>query len=678
MSLLRLLRSLSRAGVRVVRRDTPERVLHDMLLELGPVFIKIGQVLSTRRDVLPDRYLTPLATLREAVPPEPFASIEQTLERSYPDGPAATFRDFEREPVAAGAVAQVHFAVLHDGKEVAVKVLRPGIDQQIQSGINAIKGIVRAASFVSGTLRRADALAVLEELETLLMAQADLEAELRNYELCAELFEGETSVRVPRVYPEHSSREVLVLDRVQGVHPDDHRELSLPAAALATRVDSLMDLMFEKGFCHADLHPGNFFWTNRCQIVLIDLGLAHVLSQRQRSDILVFYHAVAERYFRFAAHHFATRFLTASPGSTDSQALIDAVASLVERHVVATNGHPRIQDLVPDLFQALTDHRARLHPTYVTVLLTLATIEGYVYELDPAFDMLANVRCKRQQLVEEAVIPDAARQWLVPGATCFSVGRFDNGRSFREAEAERDRRILDALEPKPGDFVIDLDCAHGALLERLRERGARVLGLAGSDAERDAVAEKGLAVARSDWVAFAERDDYDLEPAAALVGIECLVRLANLRENLLGLLDMRLIRFFEVSAARLKPGGRFHLQCLNATEEFLRRDAEPSKRLRELMDEHRWLGAPSWEQVERACRPLFSVVECEDASSDLREAFGRATENTRTNERELRLEIGDIRYDQLCSQLGTLSALAHEGSLGMRRALLVRRPAAES
>ena len=657
------------------RKSLPYEV-KKLLIRLGPVYIKIGQILSTRLDILPQAYVAEFASLRESVPPEPIQNVETVLRRAYPKGVNSVFTEFEEAPIAAGSIAQVHLGSVNGQKKVAVKILRSGVHSRIRKDFRFIHIVVAIASRLSSALRTVNLQSIVREIEELLLSQTDLRQELANYKLCQKTFERSRSVRVPSVYPELSGPEILVTDYVQAIHPNDYRRLALPPIALAERVDDLMDLMFTEGFCHADLHPGNFFWNRRCQIVLIDLGLVHLLSLEDRSHILSFYYAIAEGFFEFAALHFLTYFVVSSdhePASkgTHSEAL-EHTCQLIEHHFVETEGRPKAQNLIPELLVLMSKHHLRLRSSYSKVLLTLITIEGYLYSLDTSFNMLENARKKRIEMAEYTSIPRKAEHLVIGDFGTYSAARFSNDTAPEEAWEERDRYVLDVLHVSEGDFVIDIGCGGGQLLNQIEQRGARALGLTISQAEYEACRERELDCLLMSWEDFNRMTYAHYPQADALAVIEMLFHLATFRENKVGLLDMRLQKFFMFASQRLKDRGRVFIQSLNIIPEFIYAP-EFQDEYEDLTEKLPWLGFAVWEQIMENASSYFHLASRSDDSNDLMQTFQFMMNGIEKNERELRRMINSIRYDALREQLDAVVSLADRGILRLNRSLLEKR-----
>ncbi|WP_369258282.1 ABC1 kinase family protein [Geodermatophilus amargosae] len=353
------------------------------------------------------------------MPPEPPGAVREVLDRAFPGGVDAVLHEVSEEPIAAGTVAQVHRARLPGGEPVAVKVLRTGVTEDLCADFALLSALAAAAERMSRRARVLNLRGLVSELRGLLLSQTDLTHEARNYRRFAREFGGDDTVRIPRVYSELTTREVLVTELVEEVDPYDVARVALHPATMAKRIDDLVDRMvFLSGLCHADLHPGNFFWTPEGRIVLVDLGLVHQLSKEERQHLLAFYSAVLDGFDEFAAAY-VLRHLTIVAGAVDGAPIpagaYEDVSAVVRADWTEAGGRPAFSRTFMDLLQVLGRHGLQLRHRYSRLFLTLATVEGYEYSLDPDFDVLENARRKRVEQAEYVGIPPGGRRPRLPG-----------------------------------------------------------------------------------------------------------------------------------------------------------------------------------------------------------------------------------------------------------------------
>ena len=247
-------------------------VLRRAMATLGACFVKLGQVMSTRPDRFEPETIEELRTLQDKLPAFPFDKVRPIVERGLGKPLEELFREFDQVPVAAASVAQVHRAVLHDGEEVAVKVLRPGVRQQIARD-GAFLVLSAKLTALHPVLRLSDPVGFMRDFVEGLQKQTDLRIEARNYERFRQNFADDPRVVFPKVHHELSSEEVLVMEFVRGVKVDALGPGDHSALALAVR-EASMRMTLKDGFVHADMHPGNMMRRDDGVLVLFDVGLA--------------------------------------------------------------------------------------------------------------------------------------------------------------------------------------------------------------------------------------------------------------------------------------------------------------------------------------------------------------------------------------------------------------------
>jgi cyclopropane fatty-acyl-phospholipid synthase-like methyltransferase len=484
---------------------------------------------------------------------------------------------------------------------------------------------------------------------------------------------ADPTVAVPAVFDDLSTRDVLVTQFVDGVHPYDTDRLPLDPLTLARRIDDLIDnMIYFTGLCHADLHPGNFFWSREGQIVLIDLGLVHQLSKDERNHLLTFYTAVIDGFHAFAADYFLRHFITtrneASHGIPPEA--FTQLDELVRKHWAESGGQPSFSAMFSDLLKLLMRHRLRLTHDYSRLFLTLVTMEGYLYSLDPGFDMLENARRKRVEQAEYASVSDAAHDLVFGPGASYSTGRFSDGEADAErAYAERNALVLDALGVGPGSFLLDIGCGRGQLLAAARDRGVRALGVTISRAEHESCLAKGLDCVHTSWEEFDRRGGQTGDRADAIAVIEMDNHLATLHENRVGLLDLRLSRFFAWARDHLRDDGRLFLQSLTVPDALLHDPAWKDDYDR-LTDVAPLLGFSTLPQLVRCSDPYFAVEQVLDHSSDLLPTYEFWRGNTNRSLPELRQLVGDDVLVYLRRQLDTLIWLTERRRLRLYRLVL--------
>jgi predicted unusual protein kinase regulating ubiquinone biosynthesis (AarF/ABC1/UbiB family) len=673
---LRLLYVLLASGMRkLFTRRSGAELLRDALQTMGPVYVKTGQVLSTRVDALPPDIVTALGDLRERVHADPPSRMRAVFDASYPQGVDRTFASIDFQPIACGCVAQVYKARLHNGDLVAVKVLRPGIDERIRANFSLIYALLRIAE-ISSTVRAMGVRGMVDEIRELLLSQTDMRREAENYQRFHKAYDNHPFIHIPKTYEPLSTRHVLVMEFVDAVHPYRTAGLPMTGKQLASRVDDLLDVMvFINGLCHADLHPGNFFWDRQAKIVLIDLGLVHQFSQMERCHVMTFYLSLVEGFYDFATRYFVKYFVTPrDPGSFDEavreKVFAEAYAVIREQYV-ESGGKPNFSRIFQALVNIMYRYRLRLIQNYSKIFLTLVTVEGYLYSLDPEFDMIENARKSRMKQAEYTNVPVEAERLVLGDFGTYSTALFGAGDNARHAWEARDNYVLDALGLDRNGFLIDVGCGRGNLLHKARARNWRTLGITISRFEHEACKLRQLDTLWSSWEDFERDHGANFPKADAITAIEVLFHLANLHENREGLLARRLSRFFEWTNLRLHDNGRLFLQTLNVVPAFISGENHQKEYAR-ITAELPWIGFTTVPQILECAGPFYSVIAKEDHSEDLLKTFTYMQQNIHANETRLQELVPAAMYGYMQNELSLLIELSQKGILRLHRWLLVK------
>jgi ubiquinone biosynthesis protein len=307
------LRRIPGFGVRKAARDLPMGVrIREALVELGPIFVKFGQALSTRRDLLPREIAGELAKLQDRVPPFPAEETHRQLAAAYRRPLEDLFARFDDTPLAAASIAQVHTAALPDGREAIVKVLRPGVREQIRRDVEVLHSLAALAERYWGEVRRLRPREVVREFDTTLMDELDLMREAANAAQLRRNFEGSPLLYVPEVYWDWCRPGVLVMERIHGINIGETDQLHaahINMKNLASNgVEIFFTQVFRHNFFHADMHPGNIFVNpgdpEHPQYIAVDFGIVGSLSPRDQQYLAENFLAFFNRdYHRVARLH---------------------------------------------------------------------------------------------------------------------------------------------------------------------------------------------------------------------------------------------------------------------------------------------------------------------------------------------------------------------------------------
>ena len=271
-------------------RLEPAQRMRMALEELGPTFVKLGQVMATRVDLFPPRWIAEFEKLHAAAPAAPLEALVPDLERALGRSPFEVFRDIEPLASAAASIAQVHRARLQDGTPVVLKIRRPGVRDKIEADLRLLRRVAELVDAEIPEARRYRPAEIAAQFARSLEREADFATETRNVERFAKNFEGDPHIVIPRVYPEWTSDTLLVQEHVEGIPATDPAAVAaagLDRKLLAARgVDAFLKMILIDGFFHADPHPGNVFYLPGERIVIIDFGMVGRLSPQRRRQVV--------------------------------------------------------------------------------------------------------------------------------------------------------------------------------------------------------------------------------------------------------------------------------------------------------------------------------------------------------------------------------------------------------
>jgi ubiquinone biosynthesis protein len=366
------------------------RQLRLALEELGPTFVKLGQLLSTRSDITPPRVQQELAKLQDHAPSIPTSKLAAELERSLGSQSTDSFATFETVPVACASIGQVHRAILHNGLPVAVKIRRPGVRADIDGDFWLLRNFVRLVARLSSRVRAYDPVSILEEFAVLVSAETDFTAEAANLEAVRRTFAKSEAVTIPGVIADMSDDSLLVMDWIEGVPLSDRGRLEAAGADRAGLARAILQayavMIFQSDRFHADPHPGNFIAIEGGRLGLIDFGEVGSVTPSERSALFGMMTAVVGRDGDALANAVLTVSRTARPVKraefgTELATLLHPVADASLKDV-------RLGNVLRELLHILRGNGIVLPPDMATLIKTVIECEATTYELDPTLSLL--------------------------------------------------------------------------------------------------------------------------------------------------------------------------------------------------------------------------------------------------------------------------------------------------
>lgn len=395
----------NRAGAEPVRTN-PQR-LRLALEELGPAFIKLGQLLSTRPDILPPAYLAELARLQDGAPPVPAETIRSLLQQELGAGPEEVFAEFDDVPLASASIGQAHAATLLDGTAVVVKVRRPGVVARIERDLEILQNLAALASRRWEAAEDYNLTGIAADFAFTLRAELDYLQEGRNAEQFAENFEADPTMHIPRVFWPSTTSRVLTMERISGIKVDKVDELDAAGinrpelAGRAARAAAKM--IFEDGLFHADPHPGNLFIEPGGRIGLIDFGMVGTVDEKLRNQLGALLLALVRKNpDRTAA---ALLELSVTHGPVDRAALRRDLARFIRLYEGRRLDQIEIGALTSQLLTILRTHRLQLPRQMAMLLKMVLMTEGMGLRLDPTFSLGEVLRPYAERLALDRFTP---------------------------------------------------------------------------------------------------------------------------------------------------------------------------------------------------------------------------------------------------------------------------------
>jgi ubiquinone biosynthesis protein len=454
-------------GREPLEAHTPPENLRLALEELGPTFIKLGQLLSTRADLLSPEYRSELAKLQDAAPAVPSEVVQDIVARELHASADTVFASFDVVPLACASVGQAHTATLHDGTDVVVKVRRPNVVEEMGQDFEILQNFAARASRYSAAAARYDLVGLADEFVHTLRGQLDYLQEGRNAERFASNFAADPAVQIPRVYWDFTTSRVITLERIRGMKITDLPALDaagLDRRELAQRTAMVTaKMIFEDGFFHADPHPGNFFIESTGRVGIIDFGMVGSLDDRLRDQLGRLLTAFVRRDPDRLAGALLTLGTRTEP--VDRGRLREDLASLLARYFGRSVSEISLRSAIGDLLEIVRRYRLRVPRDLALLFAVILIAEGLVAELDPDFQFA------------EALAPYARRQLVAqlnPRAVARRLERF--GADLAELATDlppRLNRILEALDSEGLEVHLRTD-EMDALLARAERVGNRV------------------------------------------------------------------------------------------------------------------------------------------------------------------------------------------------------------
>ena len=390
-----------------IKLDTPQRIRR-ALEDLGPTFIKLGQILATRVDLFPPHYIAEFEKLQDQAPPVPFEDLLPQIEEDIGGSIDEIFSEVDRQSLAAASIAQVHKAVLKDGTPVILKIRRPGLRKIIEADLRLLQRIVDIAESESPEIRRFHPKEILRQFNQSLRRELDLAGECRNAERIAANLADDLNIVVPKVYWQWTGERINVQEYIEGIHGRDLEAMEksgLDRNLLADRgTQAVIKMIMEDGFFHADPHPGNVFYLPDNKLAFIDFGMVGRLTEERREQVVGLLYGMV--------NHAPTKVAEILEDwsdniYTDEEALTVDIEAFVDQYSSLSLKDLSLTVMLSDLMALLRDHKLILPADLALLIKAYITLDSLGRFLNPDFNTLNFAAPYIQKIMLERYRPEA-------------------------------------------------------------------------------------------------------------------------------------------------------------------------------------------------------------------------------------------------------------------------------
>ncbi len=387
--------------------EAPVRIRR-ALEELGPTFVKLGQLLATRVDMFPPLWIAEFEKLHSHVPAVPYEIMRPDLMAALKGDPSEIFAEFDPVPLAAASIAQVYRATLKDGTPVVVKMRRPGIEEVIRADLRILEHAARLLESEMPDSRRYDPVHIVSQFRRSLNRELDLAKEARNIDQFARHFADDPQVKISRVYWEFTNNQVNVQEEIvgmTGVSPERLRAHGLDPKVLAERgSNAVLRMVLEHGYFHADPHPGNILFLPDNRIGIIDFGMVGMLTHSRRNQIVDLLHALTRKDEQAMLQVLID---WSGEAVSDEDRLAYDVAELLQSYDDLQLKDVKLGALLNDITALMRDNNLMLPADLTLLFKTLITLEGLGQQLDPEFHMIDHVTPFVESIIQQRFTPQA-------------------------------------------------------------------------------------------------------------------------------------------------------------------------------------------------------------------------------------------------------------------------------
>lgn len=383
---------------RILHRETPHKLqaehIYLFLIYMGPLYVKFGQILATRSDMVPAEWISRLQTLQDQAPCMSKAATSRTLKKQLGLRYQQKFAHIDMIPIASASIAQVHKATLKTGEIVAIKLVKEGVPKQLSSSVKAIQNIAAIVNALVPSLRKLDIPSRVAHIGQLLLQQKDMELEAFNQRRIYANFANHPYVRVPKLIDSLCGDGILVMEFIDAIPGKNAALVPLPKQQLARRLqDTIYTMLYMHGTCHGDPHPGNIMFSTTGELILLDFGITVDLTEDEKWGLSSFYYACTRKEWRIAAERFCSHFATHTLVIRKRfDEFVQKITPVLRYHFDEHSNQWSTIGYFKDVSRVLEEFDSQYTHAFTKVELVFLSCEGFAKEIDSEIDIWANAR----------------------------------------------------------------------------------------------------------------------------------------------------------------------------------------------------------------------------------------------------------------------------------------------
>jgi len=395
-----------KARVELKKKFSIEKKLRLTLERLGPTFIKFGQVLSVRPDLIPKNYIKELEKLQDSVPPFSYNIAEKHIQKELGKNIDDIFSTFEKKPIASASISQVHKAFLKNGKKVAVKIQRPDVIKIMETDVEIMFYVARLLEKYMPNLKKFNLVKIIEEFSKWTMKELDFKKEAINAKRFLRNFSQDKTVKIPVIYDEYTTSKLLVEEFIEGVELHNIEQVKNkkinPKPYLEKGFNAILTQVFIHGFFHADPHPGNIIITNDKKIAFVDFGIVGHFDENLKSKSIDLFYGIIEN----DAEKIASTLIELSDSEIENESELKfEISDVLEPLQSSDINKVKVSIVLEEIMEIALNHRLKIPTSFVLFGKTVITMEGIALRYDPSFSIIDSSKPFMEKLIRQRYNP---------------------------------------------------------------------------------------------------------------------------------------------------------------------------------------------------------------------------------------------------------------------------------